>query len=141
MIRHGVRRQAEHQRDGEDDRSHDDPNHDQNCRQAAEGHREAGTEPRPVHSPAFGGHTCKLLASRLKQLGVVRPHMSVEGLCEICGEDTVIDRCDRCGSLVCERHAEPARGLCVECIAELEGKPQGSQEPGQSPDDVDTYQF
>lgn len=60
-------------------------------------------------------------------------HMSVSGLCEICGQPDVEHACDRCGQLVCERHYNAEMGVCVECVSEIGG--------GTERDDVDTYRF
>ena len=65
--------------------------------------------------------------------------MSVTGLCTVCGREGVEHTCDRCGSLVCDRHYEPSVGFCVECAGEV----GGSHQPGETnqPDDGDTYRF
>ncbi|MFB6206867.1 MAG: hypothetical protein ABEJ05_10125 [Haloglomus sp.] len=71
--------------------------------------------------------------------------MSVSGLCQICEEREVVDACDRCGRLVCERHLEEGTGLCTECYAEVDGEWRNrgdrSGRDGRGPDGVDTYQF
>jgi hypothetical protein len=41
--------------------------------------------------------------------------MSVSGACEVCGAAPATTGCDRCGALVCDRHADEATGLCTEC--------------------------
>lgn len=67
--------------------------------------------------------------------------MSVSGLCQVCEQREVVDGCDRCGRLVCERHFEEGAGLCVECYAEAGGsRDRGGGRDG-GPDGVDTYQF
>lgn len=65
--------------------------------------------------------------------------MSVTGLCDVCGRENIDHTCDRCGSLVCEKHYEPSVGYCVECAGEV-----GVSDPASSdhrPDETDTYQF
>jgi hypothetical protein len=64
--------------------------------------------------------------------------MSVAGLCEICGSESVEDACDRCGRLVCLDHFDPTSGLCTKCLAEF-GKSR--EEVEERPDGVDEYQF
>ncbi|WP_135663840.1 zinc finger HIT domain-containing protein [Halorhabdus rudnickae] len=65
--------------------------------------------------------------------------MSATGLCAVCGEGNAEYTCDRCGSLVCERHYEPSLGYCVECAGEVGG---GRQTNGNDqPENGDTYQF
>jgi hypothetical protein len=78
----------------------------------------------------------------LKRLGVVVDGMSVSGLCQVCEGREVVDGCDRCGRLVCERHFEEGTGLCVECYAEV-GRPaeHRPRDGGRGPDGVDTYRF
>lgn len=66
--------------------------------------------------------------------------MSVSGLCEICEYPEVEETCERCGRLVCERHFDENAGVCVNCAAEL-GIGDEPVEPGNLPDDVDTYRF
>ena len=63
--------------------------------------------------------------------------MSTAGLCAVCGEGNAEYICDRCGSLVCERHYEPSLGYCVECTGEVGGggRPGGDDQP----EDDDTY--
>jgi len=41
--------------------------------------------------------------------------MSVSGLCAICEADRAERSCTRCGSIVCEKHFERARGMCTSC--------------------------
>lgn len=66
--------------------------------------------------------------------------MSSSGLCGICGRASAQYTCDRCGSLVCERHYEPSVGLCVECAGEVGGGgPSGGGD--DRPDDADTYRY
>jgi hypothetical protein len=79
----------------------------------------------------------------LKRLGELAAGMSVSGLCQICEQREVVDGCDRCGRLVCERHLEEGTGLCVECYAEVDGNWErgGPGEDGPGPDGVDTYRF
>jgi hypothetical protein len=72
--------------------------------------------------------------------------MSVSGLCQICEQREVVDGCDRCGRLVCERHFEESAGLCVECYAEVGGgRERGDSDDkrgrDRGPDGVDTYRF
>lgn len=62
--------------------------------------------------------------------------MSVSGLCELCTQNEIVDGCERCGRLVCERHYAEVSGLCTDCHNEVEptdGDPR-------RPDGVDTYQ-
>jgi ribosomal protein S14 len=63
--------------------------------------------------------------------------MSVSGLCELCTQNEVVDGCDRCGRLVCERHYDEKTGLCTDCLREVGGDP--SDEGESQPDGVDTY--
>ncbi|WP_254544475.1 hypothetical protein [Halomarina pelagica] len=69
--------------------------------------------------------------------------MSVSGLCELCQTNEVVDGCDRCGRLVCERHYDRSTGLCTDCLREVGDAPGGEGQPdrGQGPDGVDTYEF
>jgi len=65
--------------------------------------------------------------------------MSVTGLCDVCGEANANHVCDRCGSLVCDRHWDAATGFCVDCAVAV-----GSRERDQSdgrPHDTDTFRF
>lgn len=68
--------------------------------------------------------------------------MSVAGLCEVCGVPQVEHTCERCGSLVCDRHFDEAAGVCVECAREV-GRPRSRRrgEAEDRPDGVDTYRF
>lgn len=61
--------------------------------------------------------------------------MSVSGLCELCTQNEIVDGCDRCGRLVCERHYDEATGFCTDCLEEVD--PTG--EDRRRPDGVDTY--
>jgi hypothetical protein len=63
--------------------------------------------------------------------------MSVSGLCTVCGNGGAEYTCDRCGSLVCERHYEPSVGFCVECAGDVSGGPGSDDRPNSS----DTYRF
>ncbi|WP_181684940.1 zinc finger HIT domain-containing protein [Halorhabdus salina] len=63
--------------------------------------------------------------------------MSVAGLCTVCGNQGAEYTCDRCGSLVCDRHYEPSVGFCVECAGEV----SGGRNQDTQPDGTDTYQF
>lgn len=65
--------------------------------------------------------------------------MSAEGLCAVCGRDGAGYTCDRCGSLVCERHYEASVGFCVECAGEVGagGQPNGDDQPERG----DTYRY
>jgi len=66
--------------------------------------------------------------------------MSVAGGCEICQTEDVDFACDRCGGLVCADHFDETVGLCLECVAEVDGRPtEGDRE--ELPDGVDTYRF
>jgi len=47
--------------------------------------------------------------------------MSVTGLCELCEQAPAVDRCDRCGALVCREHFDEERGRCTRCVAEVHG--------------------
>lgn len=62
--------------------------------------------------------------------------MSVSGLCELCMQNEIVDGCDRCGRLVCERHYEESSGLCTDCLKEV-----APTEDRRRPDGVDTYQL
>ena len=53
--------------------------------------------------------------------------MSVAGLCEVCETREVVGACERCGTLVCERHLNEETNYCTSCYAEVYG--------GRSPDD------
>ena len=68
--------------------------------------------------------------------------MSVSGLCAVCNGSDVEHTCDRCGSLVCDRHWDSETGFCVECAAEV-GRPsdRSQSDSGDRPDGVDTYRF
>ena len=68
--------------------------------------------------------------------------MSVSAACEICANAEVRHTCNRCGTLVCNRHFDEDTGYCVECAAEL-GKANGEHVPEEDdpPDGVDTYRF
>jgi len=70
--------------------------------------------------------------------------MSVSGLCELCQQPEVEQRCDRCGQLVCDRHFEEASGVCTECVADV-GRPGSPSQPDRGtddrPDGVDTYRY
>lgn len=66
--------------------------------------------------------------------------MSVSGLCEQCMQNEVVDGCDRCGRLVCERHYDETTGFCTDCLKET-GKPADEDNRRRRPDDVDTYRF
>jgi len=74
---------------------------------------------------------------------MLRPPMSVSGLCEVCERKEIVDGCDRCGRLVCEEHFERDHGVCVECYAEPAGAPGEERERGERdrPDGVDEYEF
>lgn len=63
--------------------------------------------------------------------------MSVSGLCELCQQREIVDGCERCGRLVCERHHDEASGLCVPCLREV----RGYSDDQERPDGVDTYRF
>lgn len=69
--------------------------------------------------------------------------MSVQGLCQVCGSARADDRCDRCGSLVCDDHLDSDLGICSECAAEfgdVDGPGRTDRDDGDHPD-VDRYQF
>lgn len=68
--------------------------------------------------------------------------MSVSGLCELCATREVTHTCNRCASLVCDRHYDEDSGYCVECAAEV-GRPGREPAGGgeERPDGVDEYQF
>lgn len=66
--------------------------------------------------------------------------MSVSGLCELCQQHEVIDGCDRCGRLVCERHYDKSTGLCIDCLREVGGHSVDERERDR-PDGTDTYRF
>lgn len=67
--------------------------------------------------------------------------MSVSGGCEICQTGDVAATCDRCGSLVCERHFDGEVGLCVECVVEVGGGDANRQQRGEYPDGVEEFRF
>jgi hypothetical protein len=67
--------------------------------------------------------------------------MSVSGLCDICERPDVDHGCDRCGRLVCDRHWDDRRGVCVDCRADVGGGSQRDPAPEDLPDGVDTYEF
>ncbi|APW98823.1 hypothetical protein CHINAEXTREME_13980 [Halobiforma lacisalsi AJ5] len=61
--------------------------------------------------------------------------MSVSGLCQICESRPAEHRCDNCGTLACDPHFEPEKGLCADCAA------RADPGPGQDRDDVDVHRF
>jgi hypothetical protein len=73
--------------------------------------------------------------------------MSVSGLCQRCEDAPAIERCGRCGTLVCERHADDDTDLCVSCATEA--RRRGGERTGGDRDPVDegnedvhgTYEF
>ncbi len=67
--------------------------------------------------------------------------MSVSGLCEFCMQNEVVDGCDRCGRLVCERHYDKKTGFCTDCLKEMGQSPEENDTQHRKPDDVDTYRF
>lgn len=67
--------------------------------------------------------------------------MSVAGLCEICGSNTVEDGCDRCGRLVCLDHYDTETSLCTACLTEFGGTPEEGTQRDRRPDGVDEYRF
>lgn len=67
--------------------------------------------------------------------------MSVTGLCEICEQPGVDHDCDRCGTLVCDRHFDDQLGVCAECAIQLGERKPGSVDTDHLPDGVDTYEF
>jgi methionyl-tRNA synthetase len=64
--------------------------------------------------------------------------MSVSGLCQVCNAAEAVDRCDRCGTVVCEDHLNEGLGICVSCSAEVPGAGEGGDD---SHPDVDRYEF
>lgn len=66
--------------------------------------------------------------------------MSASGLCEICERPDVDHTCDRCGRLVCDRHFDDEKGVCVDCATSVPG-PDDQTSPDDLPDGVDTYEF
>lgn len=73
--------------------------------------------------------------------------MSVSGLCQRCEDAPAIERCARCGTLVCERHADDDTDLCVSCATEArraggsrDGRDPGSTS-GENEDVQGTYEF
>jgi hypothetical protein len=65
--------------------------------------------------------------------------MSVSGLCAVCGSAETVDRCDRCGAVVCGEHLDEEFGVCAECAAELPTGGSTGDPTGHS--DVDQYRF
>lgn len=76
----------------------------------------------------------------LKSTAHERSGMSVSGLCEICGSAEADDRCQRCGTIVCEDHRDDRRGVCADCAAEFPDTESGVADPEDHPD-VDRYRF
>lgn len=66
----------------------------------------------------------------LKRFDLVACDMSATGLCAICQSAEAVDRCERCGTLVCRDHLEAEVGFCVDCARSLRRGKGG-----------DTYQF
>lgn len=56
-------------------------------------------------------------------------------------QNEVVDGCDRCGRLVCERHYDKKTGLCTDCSKEMGQSPDEKPTRRRRPDDVDTYRF
>jgi len=71
---------------------------------------------------------------RLKVRERQSTRMSVSGLCQICEGVEAVDRCERCGALVCDRHYEADAGLCASCGTESGGSDRDGRQ--FSPDDV-----
>ncbi|MFC7028587.1 hypothetical protein ACFQJ5_15120 [Halomicroarcula sp. GCM10025324] len=68
--------------------------------------------------------------------------MSVSGLCAVCNHSDVEHTCDRCGSLVCDKHWDAETGFCVECASEVCPPARGETSDSEDrPDGVDTYRF
>jgi len=61
--------------------------------------------------------------------------MSVAGICEICEDAQAVDRCERCGAVVCREHLAEGLGYCTSCAAEVQGQSEEPTEGG------DTFQF
>jgi len=61
--------------------------------------------------------------------------MSVSGLCEICEQAQAVDRCERCGAVVCREHLAEGLGFCTRCAAEVQGDDPTPGEGG------DTFRF
>lgn len=61
--------------------------------------------------------------------------MSVSGLCELCQDATAVDRCERCGAVVCAEHYAADIGYCLDCARQA-----GPGEPGDY-DEGDTFQM
>ena len=59
--------------------------------------------------------------------------MSVSGLCQICESRPARDRCENCGSLVCDVHYERGLGLCADCSAQAL--------PDEHAEDVDIHRL
>jgi len=53
--------------------------------------------------------------------------MSITGLCQLCENAEASNQCQRCASLVCDRHYNTEVTVCVECASQ-------SQSGRESPD-------
>ncbi|GAB3680290.1 hypothetical protein GCM10028857_02810 [Salinarchaeum chitinilyticum] len=63
--------------------------------------------------------------------------MSVSGLCEVCQDAQAVDRCDRCGAVVCREHFAEGLSYCTSCAAEV----RGGEGSGDAERSGDTFQF
>lgn len=61
--------------------------------------------------------------------------MSVSGICEICEDAPAVDRCERCGAVVCREHVATELGYCTRCASEVRG---GDADPERG---EDTFRF
>jgi hypothetical protein len=69
--------------------------------------------------------------------------MSVSGICDICENAPAIDRCERCGAVVCRDHRDAELGYCTACAAEVRAGDPSSGDSGDPPpgEGGDTFQF
>lgn len=69
--------------------------------------------------------------------------MSVSGICEVCENAPAIERCERCGAVVCRDHLDAELGYCTNCATEVRGgDPSPDEGDNPSPgEDGDTFQF
>ena len=76
-----------------------------------------------VLNPPASGSVLRIEPTRrysgtgFKPFEPVRKRMSVSGLCQICETRPARERCENCGTLVCELHYDREMGLCADCAA------------------------